>query len=98
MKAFELPSRHMAPPSTSLLEFCSKLDNEISTVTSVVLALTYITPPSSWVFSPKLFLMLFFAKLDRLTDAYLELFPTYIADPLTAVFCSNSHEMIAGSN
>ena len=92
MNAFELPSRHKTPPSTSLLALFSKLDNPMSIVTLVVFPLTYITPPSSWAFSPKLFLMLFLTKLDRLTDAYLELFPTYIADPLTAVFCSKSHE------
>ena len=47
MNAFEFPSRHKTPPSTSLLALFSKLDSPISIVTSVELVLTYITPPSS---------------------------------------------------
>ncbi len=42
--------------------------------------------------------MSFFLKLDCETATYLELLPTYIADPLTAVFCSKLHEVIAASN
>ncbi len=98
MEAFEAPSKHMTPPSTLLLELFSKLDEPISKTISVLLALTYITPPSSCAFSPKLFLMSFLLKLDNEIDRYLELLPTYIADPLTAVFCSNSDDAIAGEN
>ena len=97
MLALEDPSRHRTPPSTLLLELSSKLDRPISMITSI-LALTYITPPSSCAFSPKLFLILFFVKLDRETATYLELLPTYIADPLTAVFCSKSQKLTASSN
>ncbi len=97
MYAFEFPSRHMTPPSTLLLELSSKLDAPISKTASPVLALTYITPPSSWAFSPRLFLISFFLKLERPTLKYLELFPTYIAEPLTAMFCSKSHENIASA-
>ena len=92
--AFEFPSRNNTPPSTLLLELSSKLDVLISNTASPVLALTYITPPSSWAFSPKLFLMSFFLKLERPTLTYLELLPTYIAEPLTATFCSKSHKNI----
>ena len=98
MFAFEVPSRHMTPPSTSLLELLSKLDKLMSNVASASLALTYITPPSSSAFSPLLFLMSFLLKTDTVTLTYLELLPTYIADPLTAVFCSKSHDATADSN
>ena len=95
MYAFEFPSRNMTPPSTFLLELFSKLDKLISKTASPSLALTYITPPSSCACSPKLFLMSLFLKLERETLTYLELLPTYIAEPLTATFCSKSHENIA---
>ena len=97
MFAFEIPSRHMTPPFTSLLELLSKLDLSILKVTSASFALTYITPPSSSASSPISFLMSFLMNSDNETLTYMELFPMYIADPLTAVFCSKSHEATAGS-